>query len=75
MLLNHELRYFTLLVKEEDSSLFTIGDEVLNCVFDLGEIVAYSDEGNGIELWVKQNEIAYCLHLFPYDLGIVKCRE
>lgn len=68
MLLNHQLRYFTLFNNITNSD-FT--EEIFEIAQELGEIkaVLYSDEEkSAIEFWIDNNMYLF----FPYTKGVVE---
>ena len=79
----YEDAYFMLLCKEQsyytvfrelcaDNEFKTIGDAVITICEELGTIhdVYPTTEGT-IDIWVKVAETVWCLHLFPYDAGVI----
>lgn len=74
MLYGKEISYFTLFRLSGDFlNKEHPGEVVLECLRPLGSIAAIDlDEANGgIEIWVKHENEATCLYLFPYDSGVV----
>jgi len=73
MLLNNELRYYTLFHKSTDS-IEPFGDVVKECVEGFGIIKdVASVENNAFEIWVttEKNE-TYCFMLFDYTAGVIE---
>lgn len=71
MLLNHEIRYFTLFHNCCGSTEEEITEEVFEIVSELGPIktVQYSDsEGNAVEFWIGDKIYLF----FPYTRGVVE---
>jgi hypothetical protein len=77
MLLNHKKSYFTVfnMADEGEFQFFDLGNAVLQCASDLGEIysVTKTEDGQAIEIWVVDpDDTMHCLYLFNYDKGIVR---
>ena len=81
MLLNHELRYFTLFNFKNglltDIKENAMAKDVIECVesMELGLIDIFPDDGNGaLEIWAKDTEedIAHMFLLFPYNEGVLE---
>ena len=73
MLLNNEIRYYTLFHKSPDS-VEPFGDVVRECVESFGTIKDVASVGNNsFEIWItnKQNE-TYCFMLFDYTAGVIE---
>ena len=71
MFLCKEQSYFTVFSRKAIPN-YTLGDAVIECASDLGKIKAIDTSSpNEIEVWVMFGTKADCIHLFPYDLGIV----
>lgn len=79
MMLNHELRYFTVLhrvpVKDADDVIenlvielaFSVGDKIISINLD--------DAEQALEVWITKSGEVFCLVIFPYDLGVVDCED
>jgi hypothetical protein len=82
MLLNHEMRYFTLFrINAIGKDLMTMEDEAVACVQDMGYILSMDllDEDDAVEIWVEPYDEEHfkapvVFYLFPYDRGIVQCK-
>lgn len=73
MLLNNELKYYTLFHKSADS-IESFGDVVRECIEGFGTIKdVASVENNAFEIWVttEKNE-TYCFMLFDYTAGVIE---
>lgn len=73
MLLNNEIRYYTLFHKSANSNE-SFGDVVKECVEGFGTIKdVASVENNAFEIWVtdEKNE-TYCFMLFDYTAGVIE---
>ena len=72
MLLCKEMSYYTVFVKKQyDSEFDTIGDALIACL-DWCEIKSIDALDNEVEIWVMNEETAYCMHFFDYQSGIVE---
>lgn len=76
MLLCKELNYYTMFVRQNDEALVTLGDEVINCANDLGEIKAIyvAPDNIAFEVWVTNENGTYVAYLFDYEKGVVLCK-
>ena len=73
MLLNNEIRYYTLFHKSADS-VEPFGDVVKECVEGFGTIKDIASvENNAFEIWVtdEKNE-THCFMLFDYTAGVIE---
>lgn len=75
MLLCREKNYFTLFVKNGCLGINTINESVIDCLYDLGDIVSgeITKDKMAIEFWVKTDKDAFCVYFFGYDNGVVEC--
>ena len=74
MLYGKEISYFTLFSKLTEISEFELlGEAVIECLNDLGELraAAHTPDGMAMEFWVNYEDDVICLYLFPYDKAIV----
>lgn len=74
MLLNHNIRYFTLFqnLPNEQNEFSSLGDAVMGCAKEIGEILSVdANEFGAIELWIKITNLENpeCFVLFNYDNG------
>ena len=77
MLLCNDMKYYTMFDKnfEDGSGYFKIEDEVIECLYSLGEIYSIEpDKDNGtIEIWLKQEDEMYAMYFFDYTGGVIQC--
>lgn len=73
MLYGKEISYFTLFQNNITQAEADLGTEVINCASAVGMIVSIepTEDKSAIEVWVKQEDDATCMYLFPYDKGVV----
>ena len=83
VLLCKELSYYTFYcsknivqipanLKSSYKSNLSIGEEVLACLSDIGEVLSVNTgETNMIECWIRKDEEAFMVAFFPYDIGVV----
>lgn len=79
MLLNHELRYFTLFHQESPQFRHITRDNVLAILQELGEIksIEKTSDEMALECWVTLNndpEDTHAFILFDYDRGVVESK-
>lgn len=76
MLLNNELKYYTLFEIGLDLPIFSAPeDEIMDCLLALGDLKdVYLNEQNAVECWVTKENQSYLYLLFEYDEGVIKCR-
>ena len=76
MLLCKDLSYYTMFVRQPDEALITLGDEVIGCAGDLGEIKAIYPAPDNIafEIWVTNETGTYVAYLFDYEKGVILCK-
>lgn len=70
MLYGKEISYFTLFQKEAGNDE-TLGEVVISCLNNIGDIVSVEPVPDAIEAWVLIDGDATCLYLFAYDSGVV----
>ena len=77
MLLCHELRYYTLFLKDSAHVEEKLEDVMIECLKSLGKIkdVFVTEDENAIECWIQQEgeDIANVLYFFNYNDGVVLC--
>jgi hypothetical protein len=75
MLLCHDLRYYTVFLKNEEYEE-NIEDIVVECVEYFGNIksIEYNTEEKIIEIWFVYEDEPFVAYLFNYDEGVVLCR-
>lgn len=76
MLLNNEIRYYTLFeINEDFLNTYPFEQEVIHCLLSLGPIKAIDLNSDGvIEAWVDNADAGIIvLYLFPYDEGVITC--
>lgn len=74
MMLCAERSYYTVFVAHTgflDAIDNTFGHEVLDCMSHVGDMKTYVINEDDIELWFTDGNGTECMHLFPYDAGIV----
>lgn len=77
MLLNNELRYYTVFLTKTDFllGLKYIEDEVIDCLNDIGTIKSITVNDDGVlECWVTAEDKSYPLFLFDYTKGVILCK-
>lgn len=76
MLYGKNMSYFTVF-KKDNRGAASLGSEALYCLDELGNIKSIEQEAGGIEFWIlkKEDNIADCLYLFPYDMGIIFVKD
>ena len=80
-MLSWELHYFTVFVQSyfliDFNNEESFGDVVIDCLSYVGDIKSIElSENNDIEIWVTTpNDQTECIHLFPYDNGVVTIGE
>ena len=75
MLLNNELKYYTIFLIGLASTLFNKPeDEIIECLQAQGEIKEITLVENGIECWVTKDNESFVYYLFEYDKGVIKCQ-
>lgn len=73
MLLCHDLRDYTVFRLSNKESAEKAAQELKECLLVRGEVLAIDKESNGgMEIWIKNNEGAFCYYLFPYDNAIIE---
>lgn len=79
MLLCHERHYYTVFVARTGLvSIYhnsSFGKDLLECVDCVGQIKTYEVNDNEIEIWFTDDQGTDCMHLFPYDAGVVEFWE
>lgn len=77
MLYGKEISYFTIFSIQKYAECDTLGEAVIECLNNVGEIksIDLDENGNAIECWVTIDDESTCLYLFPYDDGIVSVKE
>ena len=74
MLLNHDLKYFTVLYGDERLGDHSFFETLIECISSVGALVytEYYNEQNLYVLWIRDVEgNLYDLYLFDYTEGIV----
>lgn len=74
MLLCKDISYYTIFDREKTIFLANpLGEEVIDCVKNVGEIMSIdkTEDGN-IEIWVRNNEDVMCMYLFDCKSLVVK---
>lgn len=72
MLLNHDIRYFTLFVKSEKTSLDNFINEIYSILKPLGTLKSIElNKYKAIEIWIDN----HCFLFFNYDKGVVEVNE
>lgn len=74
MLLNNELRYYTVFHKNKKRNASSIEKEVIECAKELGAIKSISPNEDGvIEIWITDGDKSYPLYFFDYEKGVIEC--
>lgn len=74
MMLNHELRYFTLYTYGKDMPVpVHLASTIMEIVQTLGELkgIEITDHGM-VEFWIVKNNECHMYALFPYDQGVIE---
>ncbi len=73
MLLNNELRYYTLYTWQGEKNPKAMASELINIVRPLGKLksVELNDYG-AVEFWVSDAEECHMYVFFNYDQGVIK---
>lgn len=82
MLLNNELKYYTLLHLDKNKGQENVEDIIIECLTNMGEIKMIDpvqsepeDNINAMELWITaKDETSYVFYLFGYDEGVIICK-
>ena len=76
MLLCHELRYYTVFLKDKEHYQDKMEDVFIECIENLGTIksIGLSDD-MAIEVWLVHHETEepFVAYLFNYDEGVILC--
>lgn len=80
MLYGKEIGYFTLFHINYDLqySIEHIGFELEQCLKNLSsniKSIDWNEDGTALEIWLEYNGDITCLYMFPYDSGVIECRE
>lgn len=75
MLLCKELSYYTVFVRDSESSTNILADEVLNCLQWIAKdilSIELNTTNNTPEIWIRtpEDEVV-CMYLFNYDNGVI----
>ena len=75
MLLCKELSYYTVFVRDSESSTNILTDEVLNCLQWIAKdilSIELNTTNNTPEIWIRtpEDEVV-CMYLFNYDNGVI----
>lgn len=74
MLLNNELRYYTVFHKNKKTNAPSIEKEVIECAKELGAIKSIGPNEDGvIEIWITEGDKSYPLYFFDYEKGVIEC--
>ena len=75
MLLCHELRYYTIFLKDETYKE-NLEDVVIECLEYFGKIkdIDYNEDSNAIEIWFVTDNEPFVAYLFNYNEGVVLCQ-
>lgn len=73
MLLCHDAHDYTVFRLTNIKSAEKATEELKECLLNRGEVLSIDEENNGaFEIWIKNNEEAFCYYLFPYDNAIIE---
>ena len=70
MMLCKEKSYYTVFV-DDGYEFHGLGAAVRECLEFVGNVVSIDINPEVIEIWVKELDDTYCIHLFCYDEGVV----
>lgn len=74
-----ELNYFTLFQKSNIYLHESLGELVLDCLYNVGKIldISITEDKKAIEFWIKlsNQDEPVVMYLFNYDLGVVEYYE
>lgn len=76
MLLCHELRYYTVFLKDKEHYQDKMEDVFIECIENLGTIKSISlSDDMAIEVWFVHHETEepFVAYLFNYDEGVILC--
>ena len=75
MLMCKQQSYYTILHYDSEivNDFANLGAAVITLAKELGEIkdVYPNENSTNFDIWVKVNNDMWCMHLFPYDAGVV----
>ena len=74
MLLCKEISYYTVFVND-GYEFHNLGQAVRECLEFVGNVVDIEINQDVIEIWIRELDNAYCLHLFNYEEGIVSFKR
>lgn len=73
MLLCHEMRDYTIFrIADAQASAEKATQELKECLLNRGEVLSLDKENEAFEIWIKNNNEAFCYYLFPYDNAIIE---
>ena len=73
MLLCHEMRDYTIFrIIDAQTSAEKATQELKECLLNRGEVLSLDKENEAFEIWIKNNNEAFCYYLFPYDDAIIE---
>lgn len=74
MLLNNDIRYYTIFQYENQICVDDMADEIIDIVTALGEVkeITLDETGDAIEFWVMYEGECHMFLLFDYTRGVVK---
>ena len=76
MLYSKDISYFTIMVIEKYGEIASLGDAVIECLQNIGNVkcIDYTENHDAIEMWIKYMDKVICAYLFPYDNGVVRLK-
>lgn len=74
MLLCKEISYYTVFIND-GYEFHNLGQAVRECLEFVGNVVDIEINQDVIEIWIRELDNAYCLHLFNYEEGIVSFKR
>lgn len=74
MMLCKEKSYYTVFT-DDGYEFHGLGAAVRECLEFVGNVVSIDINSNVIEIWIRELDDAYCLHLFDYDQGVVSFKR
>lgn len=77
MLLNKDINYYTIFNVVDFVSEPICSEEIMACIKELGIIksIDKTEDGQAIEIWIKQNDNISVMYLFDYAGGVIQCRQ
>lgn len=74
MMLCKEKSYYTLFVGD-GYEFHNFGAAIRECLEFVGNVVSIDINPEVVEIWIKEQNDSYCIHLFGYDEGVVSFKK